>query len=160
MPAEAYPRHAAERMRAARRAEAEQALARAQATREAAQGRLEQAEAELCQQCAVAPAPPAEASGAIAALALQRIAAYAERHATRTRVLEQQVREARAHMAACAAAVDAARAALAEARAGERVIERDRERFERGQRRAREHGEQLEVEERLDAARDRRDLPE
>lgn len=150
---ERYPQQAAERLRNAQRGGAELALAQASSELNAAQEALARAQAALDAHRAAAPLAPAGAEGPIDALELQRAAAFAQRHSERSRVLQQRVQQAQALVTQRTAAVSAAQDALAQARADERVIERDRERFESVQRRAREQAEQLEVEERIDRSR-------
>jgi hypothetical protein len=150
---ERYPREAAERLRAAQRGGAEHTVAQATADLSAAQDALARAQAELDAHRAQQPATPAAAQGPIDALELQRGAAFAQRHTERTRALRARVQQAQTRVAQCAAGVSAAQDALASAHAAERVIERDRARFESARRREREQAEQLEVEERIDRTR-------
>jgi hypothetical protein len=153
---ERYPQQAAERLRNAQRGGAELALAQANTELNAAYNALARAQAALDAHRAAAPQAPAGSEGPIDALELQRAAAYAQRHTEHMRVLQQRVEHAQAQVTQRTAALCAAQDALAQARAGERVIERDRERFESAQRRAREQAEQLEVEERIDSSRNDR----
>jgi hypothetical protein len=143
-------------LRSAQRGGAELALARANAELEHARGELARAEAALAAELAARPDAPADGIGAIGALELQRAAAFSQRHAHAARVLREQVQRACARVAELAAAADAAQAGLAQAHAGERVIERDRERFESAQRRARDHAEQHELEEHAERSRNDR----
>jgi multidrug resistance efflux pump len=154
--AERYPQQAAERLRNAQRGGAEIALAQAGAELNAANEALARVQAAFDAHRTAAPDAPAGGQGPIDALELQRGAAFAQRHAERTRVLWQHVLEAQAQVAQRTAALSSAQHALAHARADERVMERDRERFENAQRRAREQAEQLEVEERIDRSRNDR----
>jgi hypothetical protein len=157
---ERYPREDAERLRAAQRGGAELELARASAELERARAELARTDAALAAELAAHPPAPADALGPTSALELQRTAAFARRHADKVRALREELSRAQQRVARQEATLASAQAALSLARAGERVIERDRARFEGEQRRARQQAEQLDVEEHIDRSRnDRGDRP-
>jgi hypothetical protein len=134
----------------AERATATRELAQAQRALERALDDAAQAQRALAEHAARAPGVAAPAgSGTERALELQRAAAFARRHADDAGALREQVKRARAEVAALQAAVLAQQAALGSAHAGEQVVERDRERFERAQRKRAEHEEQVEIEDGL-----------
>jgi hypothetical protein len=144
-----YPWEAAGSLRQGHRLKAERALSLAQAELE--QARVELSLAQQTLQARLDDAKDVKAGSAVASdessmLELQRVAAYAQRQAETTRRARARLTRAQACAAEREAALQRAQLALGEARAGERVIERDRERFQREQRREIEHAEELELE--------------
>jgi hypothetical protein len=90
---------------------------------------------------------PLAATGETSVLDLQRAAAYAARHAHATRRMRARLAQAQTDVDERTVALQRAQQALGEAHAGERVIERDRERWQNEQRREHERAEQLEMDE-------------
>ena len=149
-----YPLHAAERLRAAQRGQAEQALARALAECAAAQTEVEDVERALLGHAQRAPARvQGGVPGTIEVLELQREAAFARRNAGEARALREKLAAARARLTVSEVGLRAAQEALGRARGGEHAIERDHARFDAMQRRERERAEQAEVEERIQSSR-------
>jgi hypothetical protein len=145
-----YRFRAAETQKRAERAAATRELAEAQRALDRALDDAAQAQRALAEHAARAPDAAAPAgSGTTRAVELQRTAAFARRHADDARALREQVQRAHAQVAALQAAVLAQQAALGSAHAGEQVALRDRERFERAQRKRAEHEEQVEIEDSL-----------
>jgi hypothetical protein len=113
--------------------------------------RREQERAEVAAELAahLATAPSAESGRPgqrSSGLELQRMAAYAERHARSARTLRDALARADAAVSSARQAVQQAQAALAGAHGQEQVIERDRIRFQQAQRRAADQAEQDEQE--------------
>jgi hypothetical protein len=142
-----YKWHAAETLKQAQRAAATRALAQAERALARAIDDAAEAQRALAEHDARAPTSQAFDDGATRALELQRAAAYAEHHGELARALRAQLANAQAQVIALQAAVGRDRTALATAHAGEQAIERDRERFEREQRKRAEQSEQRELDE-------------
>ena len=142
-----YRWHAAETLKGAQRAKAALELARAERTLAGALADAAEAERALAEHVARAPAAATSEDGTMHAFELQRAAVYLDRHGEQARALRAELTRARAHVEALQATVVQSRAALAAAHEGEQAIERDRERFERDQRRRAEQGEEREIEE-------------
>jgi hypothetical protein len=143
-----YSLEAAETLRQAERAQAEGALAKASEAVRGAQAEVERALAAQRAQRQSAPAVRPD-SGLQRALDLQRQAAFELQRAERHERLRREVELARQGLHAAQAELRAAERALAERHADASVIERDRERWQREQRRGQERAEQAELDERL-----------
>jgi hypothetical protein len=144
-----YALEAAESLRRGRRSAAEHELGLAKAALEQAEHGLEQERHALQAQLAASAAAALLTTGAGSALELKRAASYAQRTAAGAREQRSLLAKAQARVDAQQLGLQHAQRSLAEARAGERVIERDRERWQDQQRRELEKKEQLEVEERI-----------
>ena len=142
-----YRWQSAETLKQAQRAAAERALALAERALARAVDEAAEAQRALAEHGARAPASTALDAGVERALELQRAVAYTRRHAERERALRAQLSQAQAQVVLQQAAVAASQASLAAAHTGEQTIERDRERFEREQRKRAEQGEQHELDE-------------
>lgn len=149
-----YAWEAVESLRRGRRTESEIELARAHTELGQANSELERAEQALRTQLEARIETQWIATGVSSGLELQRVAAHAARSARDTRRLRALVAQAKTRVAERATALQRAQHALGQARAGERVIERDRERWQDEQRRELERREQLEVDERAQIDRD------
>jgi hypothetical protein len=149
-----YAWEAVESLRRGHKTAAEGALATAQRELAQAEGELERVELLLRAEREAGHAASLLAMSESSGLELQRAAAYAARRESEHR----ELLAVRARAARCVSerrdALERAKHALAEAHGQERVIERDRERWQGEQRREREQRESHEVEER--AATDRK----
>jgi chromosome segregation ATPase len=142
-----YRWHAVETLKGAQRANAALELARAERTLARAVEDAADAERALAEHAAQAPDATTSEEGTMRAFELQRAAAYLDRHGEQARALRVELTRARAHVEALQATIVQRRATLAAAHEGEQAIERDRERFERDQRKRAEQGEERELEE-------------
>ncbi|MFI5309570.1 MAG: hypothetical protein ACHQ53_19595 [Polyangiales bacterium] len=144
-----YSLEAAQRLRQSEQARAEFELATATRTLVAARALVEQAmialRAHSDGERARASAPPSPQR----ALDLQREAAFALARTREQARLQQALEQARERVRAAQFELAAAERALARRHADARVIERDREHWEREQRREHERAEQSEVEDQL-----------
>jgi hypothetical protein len=142
---------AAQRLRQSEQARAGLELAAATQALAVARAQVEHALAALHAHRDGAKVPAPARPGPQRALDLQREAAFALGHAREQERLQRTVEHARERVRTVQAELSVAERALARRHADARVIERDRERWEREQRREHERAEQSEVEDQLGA---------
>lgn len=146
-----YPLEGVQVLRRAELARSEEAFARACDVLRAAEARAAQARHALAEHEA---RRPEVGTGRTSSVELRRAAAHARAHAERTRTLREGVLAAGRAVEAHRREVDVARAGLGGASAAERLVARDRDRFEAEARLARERTEEAEADE-LEALRRR-----
>mgnify|MGYP001572838983 CR=1 FL=1 len=141
-----YPREAARTLRQADRARAEAAFERARAALQAAGTALERARAALAEHTACAPRAPGK-PGPGSVTDLRREAAYARAHADASRRLRAELRRAEGSVGGCRRELEQARALVVATTGAERVLDRDRARFEEAARKGRDRDAEEEADE-------------